>query len=69
VQLVSAVLEQGVGVVPKLRGALEQWLTGHEYESLRQAQGSMNLARSPNPALYERGNYIRILQGYSRSLR
>jgi dihydroorotate dehydrogenase (fumarate) len=69
VQLVSVVLEKGVGVVSELRGELEQWLGGHEYESLRQAQGSMNLARSPNPALYERGNYIRILQGYSRSMR
>ena len=69
VQLVSAVLEQGVQVVSQLRGELEEWLGGHEYQSLRQAQGSMNLARSPNPALYERGNYIRILQGYARSLR
>jgi dihydroorotate dehydrogenase (fumarate) len=69
VQLVSVVLEKGVRAVSELRGELEQWLAGHEYESLRQAQGSMNLARSPNPALYERGNYIRILQGYSRSIR
>jgi len=69
VQLVSAVLERGVKVVSQLQGELEEWLGGHEYQSLRQAQGSMNLARSPNPALYERGNYIRILQGYARSLR
>jgi dihydroorotate dehydrogenase (fumarate) len=68
VQLVSAVLERGVQVVSQLQGELDEWLMKHEYESLRQAQGSMNLARSPNPALYERGNYIRILQGYARSL-
>jgi dihydroorotate dehydrogenase (fumarate) len=39
----------------------------HEYESLRQMQGSMNLSRSPNAAAYERANYVRILQGWERA--
>jgi dihydroorotate dehydrogenase (fumarate) len=69
VQLVSVILQQGLGAFSDLRSELVRWLGEHEYESLRQAQGSMNLARSPNPALYERGNYIRILQGYARSMR
>ena len=69
VQVVSAALARGVGVLGELRSGLDQWLTDHEYESLRQAQGSMNLSRSPNPVTYERGNYIRILQGYARSMR
>ena len=30
----------------------------HEYESLRQMQGSMNLARCANPKAYERANYF-----------
>jgi dihydroorotate dehydrogenase (fumarate) len=69
VQVVSAALARGVGVLGELRSGLDQWLTEHEYESLKQAQGSMNLSRSPNPVNYERGNYIRILQGYARSMR
>jgi len=28
-------------------------------------QGSMNLARCPDAAAFERGNYIRVLQGWS----
>jgi hypothetical protein len=27
-------------------------------------RGSMNLARSPDPAAFERANYIRVLQGW-----
>ena len=69
VQVVSAVLKNGVGVVTRLVEGLDRWLTEHEYESLEQAQGSMSLWRSPRPEMYERGNYIRILQGYSRSWR
>jgi dihydroorotate dehydrogenase (fumarate) len=66
VQIVSAALKRGVGSIGEIRAGLEKWLTQHEYESLAQAQGSMNLSRSPNPGLYERGNYIRILQQYGR---
>jgi dihydroorotate dehydrogenase (fumarate) len=66
VQVVSAALKRGVNVFGELRSGLNKWLTDHEYESLAQAQGSMNLSRSPNPGMYERGNYIRILQKYAR---
>jgi dihydroorotate dehydrogenase (fumarate) len=66
VQVVSAVLRRGVNAIGEIRSGLEKWLTEHEYESLAQAQGSMNLSHSPNPGLYERGNYIRILQRYGR---
>ena len=40
------------------------WLEEHEYESLEQMQGSMSLARCPNPAAYERANYMTILQSW-----
>jgi dihydroorotate dehydrogenase (fumarate) len=36
----------------------------HEYESLEQMRGSMSLERSPDPAAFERANYMRILQSY-----
>jgi dihydroorotate dehydrogenase (fumarate) len=38
------------------------WMEDHGYESLHQMRGSMNLARCPNPAAFERSNYIRMLQ-------
>ena len=38
------------------------WLEEHDDESLAQARGSMSLARCPDPAAFERGNNVRILQ-------
>jgi dihydroorotate dehydrogenase (fumarate) len=68
VQVVSALIEKGPGFVKDLRDGMAQWLESHEYESLRQAQGSMSLQKSPSPAMYERGNYVKILQGYAKTM-
>jgi dihydroorotate dehydrogenase (fumarate) len=68
VQMVSALLKHGPEHLGRARVELERWLEEHEYVSLRQAQGSMNLSRSPSPEAYERGNYMKILQGYARGM-
>ncbi len=65
VQMVSALLRRGPEYLRTVREEMERWLQEHEYDSLRQMRGSMNLARSPDPAALERANYIRILQGWS----
>lgn len=64
VQLVSALLKNGPEYLAVLRRETESWLEEHEYASLRQMQGSMNLSRSPNPKAFERANYIYILQSW-----
>lgn len=63
VQMVSALLRNGPAYLAAVRQDLERWLEEHEYESLSQARGSMSLEHSPDPAAFERGNYIRIIQG------
>ncbi len=62
VQVVAALLREGPGYLATLRTCLAQWLEEHEYESLEQMCGSMNLSRCPNPEEYERTNYVHILQ-------
>lgn len=64
VQMVSALLARGAGEITKVRDGVAAWLEEHEYESLRQMQGSMSLERSPNPGAYERANYMRILASW-----
>ncbi len=66
VQMVSAVLKGGPGVLKDTREALSAWLTDHEYESLAQARGSMNLSKCPDPGMYERGNYMHVLRTWTR---
>ncbi len=67
VQVVSALLEYGPSHIAVLRQTLAEWMRANEYTSLKQMKGSMSLARSPEPELFERGNYIRILQGWNKS--
>jgi dihydroorotate dehydrogenase (fumarate) len=64
VQLVSALLQRGPDYLAKLRQELAEWLEEHEYDSLRQMQGSMNLESCPDPRVYERANYMLMLQGW-----
>ncbi|HVQ77892.1 MAG TPA: dihydroorotate dehydrogenase-like protein [Candidatus Binatia bacterium] len=64
VQVVSALLQRGPDYLALLRQELTKWLEEHEYDSLRQMQGSMNLASCPDPRAYERANYMLMLQGW-----
>ncbi len=63
-QMVSALLIHGPQHLEHVRSQMTQWLEDHEYESLEQAQGSMNLIRCPAPQDYERANYMDILQSW-----
>ncbi|MGE5242718.1 MAG: dihydroorotate dehydrogenase-like protein [Betaproteobacteria bacterium] len=66
VQIVSALLEHGPARLRDVRRDFERWIDEHEYESLDQLRGSMSHARCPDPAAFERGNYMRILQSWHR---
>jgi dihydroorotate dehydrogenase (fumarate) len=68
IQVVSTLLRHGPERLTLLRNDVEAWLVEHEYESLAQMRGSMNLERSPDPEAYERANYMHILQSYTDSL-
>jgi dihydroorotate dehydrogenase (fumarate) len=68
VQLVSALFRRGPEYLTGIRRRVEEWLVEHEYESLDQMRGSMSLARCPDPAAYERANYMHILQGWTAEL-
>jgi dihydroorotate dehydrogenase (fumarate) len=64
VQTVAALLTRGPEYLALLKERFETWLVDHEYESLEQMRGSMNLAHCPDPAAYERANYVQILQSW-----
>ena len=64
VQMVSALLQRGPQHLKHVREGLAHWLEVHEYASLESLRGSMNLARCPDPAHYERGNYMAVLNSW-----
>ena len=64
VQIVSALLRHGPGHLRAVIEGVRAWLTEHEYSSVEQLVGSMSLGRCPDPAAYERGNYMTLLQSF-----
>ena len=64
VQIVSALLRNGPKYLAKILEDLKTWMEDNEYQSIRQMQGSLSLARCPDPAAFERGNYMRVLNSW-----
>jgi len=64
VQLVSALLRQGPDLMRVLRADLEHWMEEHRWDSVGEMRGNMNLQRCPDPAAYERANYMLMLQSW-----
>jgi dihydroorotate dehydrogenase (fumarate) len=65
VGLTSALLRNGIGHLATLRKDLLAWMEEHEYESIRQMQGSMSQRAVADPAAFQRANYVRVLSSYS----
>jgi dihydroorotate dehydrogenase (fumarate) len=61
----SAVLKHGPGVITDLLVGLRSWLEEKEYVSVAQMKGSLSQRNSPDPAAFERANYIKTIQSYS----
>ncbi len=62
VQMVSAVLKHGPRVLPTILDGVRKWMREHNYGSLAEFQGAMNLDRCPDASAFERGHYQRLLQ-------
>lgn len=66
-QMVSALLAHGAAYLKVVLSELRAWMIEHEWESLGDMRGNMNLAKVPDPAAYERANYMLMLQGWRNS--
>lgn len=64
VQITSAILRDGPKRVGEIEAELTQWMDEHEYESVQQMIGSMSLQRCPDPAAFERANYMKVLHSW-----
>jgi dihydroorotate dehydrogenase (fumarate) len=64
VQMVSALLKHGPEYLRLVSDELARWMAEHGYESVDSMSGSLSLARCPDPAAYERANYVQILQSW-----
>jgi dihydroorotate dehydrogenase (fumarate) len=62
----SSLLKNGPGHVSKVLADVQQWMLEHEYLSVSQMKGSMSQKSVADPAAFERANYMKALQRYSR---
>jgi len=60
--LCSALLRNGVSHLRHLEHGLRAWMESHEYDSVRQMQGSMSQLRCPDPSAFERALYVRAVK-------
>ncbi len=62
--LVSVLLRHGIDHIQKIERGMRHWMEEHEYESVRQMQGSMSQINCPNESAFERAQYMKALQTY-----
>jgi len=67
VQLCSVLLEKGPAYLGVIRRGIEEWMTDQGFSSLDEVRGRLSALSVPNPAEFERANYLNILDSYSFS--
>jgi len=69
VMVASSLLRQGPAHVSTLVSNVEKWMTEREYTSVEQMKGSLSQQACPDPAAFERTNYMKALTSYSSEYR
>ena len=68
VMIASSLLRKGPNHVAALVSGVEKWMTEREYDSVEQMKGSLSQQSCPDPAAFERANYMKALTSYSSEL-
>ncbi len=59
----SALLRNGIGYLHDLETGLVQWLEKHKCTSVGEIRGSLSQLRCPDPAAFERAQYVNAIKG------
>jgi dihydroorotate dehydrogenase (fumarate) len=62
--MASELLRNGVRRIAQVLNEVVVWLHEHEYESVTQMVGAMSQKHCPEPAAFERANYMKMLDAY-----
>lgn len=60
----SALLRHGVDRITQVLDDMKIWMEEHEYDSVKTMRGSMSQKACPEPAAFERANYMKTLNSY-----
>jgi dihydroorotate dehydrogenase (fumarate) len=62
--MASELLQNGMRRINVILDEMRHWMDEHEYESVAQMIGSMSQQHCPEPAAFERANYMKMLASY-----
>jgi dihydroorotate dehydrogenase (fumarate) len=65
IHLCSTLLKNGAGQIAHILTGLETWMEEQSFESIEDVRGRVSALSVPDPADFERANYINIIDGYS----
>ena len=65
VMVASSLLRKGPNHIATLVSGVEKWMTEREYDSVEQLKGSLSQHSCPDPAAFERSNYMKALTSYT----
>jgi dihydroorotate dehydrogenase (fumarate) len=57
----SVLLQEGVEHLRTLVKGVDMWLDRHDYDSLAEIKGILSHKDTPNPAAFERANYVQLI--------
>ena len=63
--LCSTLLRHGIPQIAAIERDLVDWMEEHDYESVSQLKGSLSQIKCPEPAAFERAQYMKALTGYT----
>jgi dihydroorotate dehydrogenase (fumarate) len=63
--MTSALLKHDIEHSQLVLARMRRWMEEHEYASISQMRGSMSYRSVPRPDVYERLNYMRVLNSYA----
>lgn len=63
-QLCSSLYRHGIEYIMTIEREMIEWMTEHEYHSVKQMRGSMSQINCSDPAQFERAQYIKSLHSF-----
>ncbi len=63
--IASVIYRNGLDEIGGILDGLRNWMDEKEYESVQQLKGSMSQENCPDPAAFERGNYMKALTSFT----
>ena len=58
-QLCSVLYEEGLEIIPEMINNLKDWMTQNNYKRIEEFRGKLSYLNIPNPALYERAQFMK----------